>query len=404
MFARATAFFAVCLVSSSAFANSELHSHLFMNEAMTWAFVGDFEGPLRAKDWQARLSSQANTEAVQRSGLKILVVSLYAHPLFRLDMRDGVRDQIAIAERFVATTPGWIIAHSPVEAERALKANQSVLVLSLEGALGVIETDADIDEFVVRRGIRIITPLHLTDDRFGGVAFLKAPLTFFNPFGLIRQIFRPLYGDEGVRINDRGLSSQGFALIGKLLDRGVWLDLSHASDRSQEAILPLIEARGQPVLYTHTILRKYHGAERGVSARQLAAVARTQGVLGLMPAADYLNGVPEPSSGCFNRADAFVLQYQALTAVLGPQSVMIGSDTNGGISHLPPNCAAAGAGTPGGHSPVNSVDREGYWNISQSRDLWQWLVGRKAAAFSTPEATVRHFIDAWKRAEAGRKN
>ena len=47
------------------------------------------------------------------------------------------------------------------------------MILALEGASGIIETDEDLAEFVDRDGIRIVTLIHLTDDEFGGAAFLK---------------------------------------------------------------------------------------------------------------------------------------------------------------------------------------------------------------------------------------
>src|SRR4051812_47085106 len=71
------------LLPQSVFASfAELHAHLFMKEGMTWAFRGDFNGPLEATSWKDRFSSQANPEALEKSGLSVVVATIYAHPLF----------------------------------------------------------------------------------------------------------------------------------------------------------------------------------------------------------------------------------------------------------------------------------------------------------------------------------
>lgn len=369
-------------------ASVELHAHLFMDHAMTYAFRGSFHGPLKATDWRARMSSQIDVDAVNHSGIRILVASLYAHPLFRFDLRQAVRDQVQDAEHFVAENPNWMIARSPVEARAALNNGKRVMILSLEGALGVLETPADIREFIDEKGIRIVTPIHLTDDRYGGAAFMRGILVSFNPLALIRSFFHTLRDEQGVRVNDRGLTLAGTELVRDLLAHRVWIDLSHTSDHSLNDLSALLQAQNQPLLYTHTVLRRYHGAERGLSDQQLAAVAASRGIVGLMPSQDYLQGTPpELESGCPQGMGIFARQFRELSKKLSPTHVMSGSDFNGGIYHLPPGCAEG-----------TDIEKSGFWNLGQTAELYRSLVIRGAAPSDIEATSETAFLDAWDRA------
>jgi microsomal dipeptidase-like Zn-dependent dipeptidase len=385
-------------------ATLELHSHLFMKEGMGWAATGDFDGPLRAKDWKALFASQANPEALDRSEIGLIVATLYAHPLFTWSLRDSIRRQIAQAEAFVAAHPHWVIARDAVAARAALSAGKRVIVLALEGAAGVIEEESDLREFVDERGVRIVTLLHLTDDRFGGVAFLRGLKAIASPWAWITQALSPARDSGGVRINANGLASDGRAMTEALLKRGVWIDLAHASDRSQAAITPILRARGQPLLYTHTPLRKYLGAERGISAEQLALVKESGGIVGAMPSEDMLEGTQVPphlctggdsastqSSSC-NGVSELAVQYQELVQTLSPEQVALGSDTNGGLRHLRPS------GPPG-----TEIAQQGYWNIGQQAALWDALEQLKAPIPNPRRKMIDRFLDAWERVHSPAK-
>ena len=114
-----------------------------------------------------------------------------------------------------------------------------------------------------------MTLLHLTDDELGGVAFLPGLKILSSPFAWLTQLFHPRFQGD-IRVNAHGLSEEGATLTRKLIARGVWIDLAHASDASQKKLIPVLAEAGQPLLYSHTALRKYLGAERGISDSQLA--------------------------------------------------------------------------------------------------------------------------------------
>jgi len=364
----------------------ELHAHLFMKEGLGAGFTGDFFGPLQARDWRDGFHSMANPEALERSGIGIVVAALYANPLLEPSPREAVRKQIALARRFVSEHPNWVIARDAAEARKALLAGKRVMILALERASGVIESEADLQEFVDEGGIRIVNLLHLIDDRFGGAAFLPGSHVLSNPWAWLKGLFHSKHDELGVRVNTNGLSERGRIMALQMIQHGVWLDLTHASDEAQKELVRL--ADGRPLLYTHTAIRRYLKAERGISDAQLQLVKDSGGFVGAMPAEPMLDGTPpNPERGAgFER---FLTQYKELVKEMGPASVVVGSDWNGGVKHL-----ATTSGT------ITSLDGEqGYWNIGQAADLWKALERAGAPVPKPLGLAIVRFLDAWERAQ-----
>jgi microsomal dipeptidase-like Zn-dependent dipeptidase len=366
----------------------ELHAHLFMKEGLGWLFSGSFVEPLEAVSWDDQLSSNVNAEALEASGARVVVVALFAHPMFVGDPREAVRAQIAQAEAWVREHRNWALVRDPRQAERRLREGKRLMVLSLEGASGVLESEEDLREFVDELGIRIVAPLHLVDDRVGGPALLGGEQAIGNPLGLVDQLLDP-HDRQGVSKNRRGLTSFGKRLLRELLRRGVWIDLSHTSDRALADMLPMLRAADQPPLVSHTTLRRHLPAERATSDALLREVRDRRGIVGLMPSAPLLGRIatrcPETCDSC-RGANAFATLYREVARVIGPEAVMLGSDWNGSVRHLPPSC---GTGT--------SLDgTAGFYHMGQERELWRAL--RKLGAPVPPlHQTVDRFIETWSR-------
>lgn len=372
----------------------DLHAHLFMKSGLGWFFEGGFGEPLRANSWDDRLSSKANATTLDDAGVGIMVVALFAHPLYRADVRASVREQLAQAKRFAAQSPKWEIARSPAEAERILRAGKRALVLSLEGAGGVLESEEDLGEFIDEGGISIVTPLHLVDDRFGGAATLNGYQYVANPLNLVDQLL-DAHCHDGVETNRQGLSPLGERLAVELVRRGVWLDLTHASDRSLATLVPIAEAAKQPLLFTHTTLRAHRPTERALSAAMLARVAKSDGIIGLLPSDDALETITprfcppgcEPTA-CAKGLPAFATMYQHVGQAIGFERVMLGSDFNGGMRHLSASCGTK-----------NELEAEaGFFHLGQTPLVWQSM--RELGASVPPARTqIRAFLDAWAKVE-----
>lgn len=374
----------------------DLHAHLFMKPGLGWLFSGSFHEPLVADSWDDRLSSKVNEETLDASGVGIMVVALFAHPVYRLDVRDAVREQIAAAETFVKKNRGWGIAKSPAEAEKLLLDKKRVLVLSLEGAGGVLESEADLRELIDEKGIRIVTPLHLVDDRYGGVATMNGFQYVANPMSVVDQLL-DAHCDDGVETNRQGLTPLGERLAVELVERGVWLDMTHSSDEALKTLVPLAERAGQPLLFTHTSLRRHRPAERQLSDAMLLRVKKSGGIIGLLPSDDGFEVMTPARSlcpagcsveACRRGVPALATMYRRVGETIGYENVMLGSDFNGGMRHLSASCGTQ-----------SELDGEaGYFHVGQTRLVWEGLA-RVGAQVPPLRMTARAFLDAWKRVQ-----
>lgn len=392
--ARVASMIALLLCSHSARALPEggvdLHAHVSMEPALGPLFHGEINEPLQADSWDDQLSSKLNADSLVSSGLRVAVVALFAHPVLGGDMRAQIREQIDEIEAFARARPEWAIARDAAQARALLVSGKRVLVLSLEGASGVLESEEDLIEFVDERGIRIVTPLHLVDDRYGGVATLGGISYLANPLGIASRALEPRGKME---VSSRGLTPLGRRLITNLLARGVWIDLSHASDAALRSIVPMARAAGQPLLVTHAILRQHRAIERATSDALLREVASSGGIVGLVPSEDAFQSpsgrlCPPGCSAeaCEHGVNAFAAVWADAARAVGAESVMLGSDYNGGVRHLRPSC---GTGT--------SLDGPaGLWNIAQSAALLDALA-RLGAPRAPLRATLERFLSAWEK-------
>jgi microsomal dipeptidase-like Zn-dependent dipeptidase len=200
-------------------------------------------------------------------------------------------------------------------------------------------------------------------------------------------------GDRAL-VNAQGLTPAGRELAQKLIARGVWIDLAHASDASARDLLALTDAAGLPALITHTSLRRHLPAERAAPDWELEAAARTGGVVGLVPSDEMLGNTPvSPEScapGCSLPCAAGIhllaAQYQELAGLVPAVAIGLGSDYSDGITHLRPTCPMG-----------TSLDGRGLWNIGQAGDVWDSLERLQAPVPRPRRAMVDHFIEAWSR-------
>lgn len=377
----------------------DLHAHFFMPEASGFPFFGSFNDPLHASRWTSRLQTRVNADELQKSNVRIAVVALYSHPLFFKSIaggqRESIRTQIAEARQFIASHPDWIIAKSPAEARKAIDDGKRVMILSIEGISGILENDADIREFIDQDGVRIVTPLHFFDDWVGGAALMPGPAILVNPFAAFGSFITSLHDEDGVLLNDQGLTIRGKSFITKLVEHGVWIDLAHASDASIKNIIAIQQDAHQPGLVTHTILRKAYHAERGVSEKTLQYIAGSGGVLGLLPSDDMLKGTivnpalcPAECNGhCEGGETAFATQYETISKIVPSQRIFFGTDIDAPINFLQPECEAMRDKLP-----------LGYWRYSQLPDLYDFLRQEKLTPPPAPggnDLLVDSFLSTW---------
>jgi membrane dipeptidase len=172
------------------------------------------------------------------------------------------------------------LALSPADAMRIHAAGQRAIFLGMENGypLGL---DLGLLELYHRRGIRYLTLCHARDND------LCASCT----------------SDQG----DSGLSAFGAQVVARMNELGMMVDVSHASERTVEAVLRLSRA---PVVASHSGARAVADHPRNLTDGQLRAIAAQGGVVQVCFVPEFLRPVPpDPAadqawSGLWQRAKA----------------------------------------------------------------------------------------------------
>jgi membrane dipeptidase len=126
---------------------------------------------------------------------------------------------------------------------------------------------------------------------------------------------RPTWAAGGLDTPGDGLTDAGRALVDELVERGVVLDLAHASPPTCDELL----ASGGHVICSHACCRAVEDVERNLSDDQLRALAARGGVLGLMTLA-LVVGYDRPT------IDGLLDHLDHAVSVMGIEHVGLGAD------------------------------------------------------------------------------
>ncbi|HEY3341896.1 MAG TPA: membrane dipeptidase, partial [Anaerolineae bacterium] len=266
-----------------------------------------------------------------------------SNPVSDFDDRSAIQTQVSGMKAFAehvdkqAGGPGrgWLqIAYSPAEAKAIIAANKLAVILGVEvDSLGNWRRLEDLEQlsqgsmaqaheliaqeldWLFKLGVRQITPVHLTDNAFGGTAIYMRFLEISNRFVTGRGFDVEDGWESGVRYrldhdgddvwedtertvasggrpssvgramnhrtlldhvpgvhtlkqalqtptrgmsshaNRRTLSPYGKILLEEMMARGMLIDIDHMSQKTLDAALDLVEARHYPVLSSHAWFR-----------------------------------------------------------------------------------------------------------------------------------------------------
>jgi microsomal dipeptidase-like Zn-dependent dipeptidase len=204
-----------------------------------------------------------------------------------------------MAERldaFVAASDGrlvWIRTRADLESLLAARAAGGDVVgalFSLEGAHALEHGPGDLDAFF-DAGVRMIGLAHFFDNRYAGSA-------------------------HGVAKG--GLSDEGRALVRRMQERGVVVDLAHVSPAAIDDVLSLAT---RPVVFSHGGVRATCDNPRNLSDAQLRAIAAGGGVIGI----GYFD-----LAVCGEGLASILAAVQHVIGVVGDDHVALGSDYDGG--------------------------------------------------------------------------
>jgi membrane dipeptidase len=230
-------------------------------------------------------------EPLRAGGVRLQVCPVYTEvePPRETVLRRAVA-QVAAFQRALRENPDDTRLISAAEDVSPLGDDRRVaLLLSIEG-VEPWETDDD-----------------LADD-FWDLGVRMASLTWN---------FRNVFADGVAEPANGGLSSRGVRLVERLAERGMLLDLAHASEQTFRDVL---EVSGEsPVLVTHAACRAVHDSPRNLSDGQMEQLAARGGVLGMMA----LPFVVDPENPSIER---FVDHFDHAVAVMGLEHVVLGGD------------------------------------------------------------------------------
>lgn len=121
-------------------------------------------------------------------------------------------------------------------------------------------------------------------------------------------------------VSHAGLSAEGRAIITRMEELGMIVDLAHASPKAIEDVVAMAR---RPVVYSHGGVRGTCDTNRNLSDEQVQAIASTGGIIGI----GYW-----PTAVCGLGIDAIVAAILHVRDVAGIDHVALGSDFDGAVT------------------------------------------------------------------------
>lgn len=191
------------------------------------------------------------------------------------------------------------------------------------GKLVVIKTKRDLQAFLERRktekiigGWLGIEGAHALDGKAENVDVLfDAGFRMMSP----SHFFDTEMGGSAHGVEKYGLTAAGKEMIRRMEQKGMLVDLAHASRQTIEEVLAMAT---KPVVVSHTGVKGTCDNNRNLSDEQLRAVARTGGVIGI----GYWD-----TAVCGESAREIAKAIRHAANVVGVRHVALGSDFDGAV-------------------------------------------------------------------------
>jgi membrane dipeptidase len=176
-------------------------------------------------------------------------------------------------------------------ARRAKDPHITAALLSIEGAQALEGDVANLDRLYAA-GFRMISPTHFFDNEMAGSA-------------------------HGV--TKGGLTEKGKRMIALMQEKGMIVDLAHASPKTIDDVLAMTK---RPVIVSHTGVRGACDTVRNLTDAQIKAIARTGGVIG-MTYFEYAN--------CGEGIGKIARSFRYARDRVGAGHLALGSDFDGAV-------------------------------------------------------------------------
>jgi membrane dipeptidase len=306
---------------------TDLHVHFTMREAFKPLFHGESGRGRMASSPSGIFRNQVDTDQLLAAGVRVAVASVWPPPAVRpgLTARDEAIHQIEGLREFAVHHPEVHLATSAADARAALARGQIALIPAVEGGEGVLSPD-DIDLYYAR-GVRLMTVIHMMDSALGGAAAGQLTL---------------MLGMTPGGGNPQRLTELGHAVVRRMVEVGMAIDVAHSSDATAQDILEVAKSEHVPVLFTHAGARALHPMERNLTDEMAQQVARTGGIIGVTLFRDFVADVPEAARWKGfeeGTCDEVVAHWKHFVDRVGPDAVVLGSDWNGMVTRSKPGGA-----------------------------------------------------------------
>ena len=182
---------------------------------------------------------------------------------------------------------------------------------------------------------------------------------------------RNLIGNGATERRDEGLSDFGVAIVERMNQVGMAVDVSHCGDRTT---LDAFEVSKRPVLITHSNCRALvPGHPRVKTDEAILAMAKSGGVMGITAVRMFVRD-REPTT-----VEHVLDHFDHVAKLVGPQHLGVGSDIDlDGYDDMPPEAnRQLRAGYKGSYGFREKIDVEGLDHPKRMFDLAEGLIRRK---------------------------
>jgi len=316
-------------------------------------------------------------QQAHQGGLRVMVVSLaesnflcnntaFVTRRYGCDEMESIQRQASFAQGFASRNGSWVgIATSPAEARALIAQGKLALVLSVEVTKLFPSGDyiSQLDQLRAQ-GVRSVQVVHHANNRFGGAAPIPklmsaADMTEILWMALLgvgglamdtdinEIVCRDGNGSSGkcngdTRLNERGLTVDGEALVRAMMDRGMLVDVAHLSRKAFADTYNIAQQHGgYPLLYSHahmwdTIDSSEERHEKYIRDSEISMITSTGGMVGLRTGPE--STVAYPGSPVANRCQGSARSFaqSLIYAVDRGLNVGFGADLNGFTEQLKP--------------------------------------------------------------------
>jgi microsomal dipeptidase-like Zn-dependent dipeptidase len=164
------------------------------------------------------------------------------------------------------------IVRNPAQLQQCLDDGGKFLFHCVEGAFAFGGDPANVDALAAR-GVAYVVIAHLF---YRGVATCQNAIPFV-PDSLFAKVLNP---QQQANV---GLTDLGTQIVARLLQRGILVDITHASDQAQQDILNLARDHGNaPVISSHNGVRPTSDYPLNLSPAVVRQIAASNGVVGVI--------------------------------------------------------------------------------------------------------------------------